>query len=88
MSIRAILWLRRVVLLTLLTATLIVLYGAYAIIDSLVRTAVVGGFGFYVQACLWLDRRLTQGLQGRTVVYAIQLRSRAKSMSRRENANH
>ena len=68
----ALIWLRRIVLIVLLAATLLVLYAAYTIVDSLVRVAVVGGYGFYVQTCLWLDRRITRGLESAVVAQTLR----------------
>jgi hypothetical protein len=85
--VQVLIWSRRLVVVLLLAVTLLVLYVTYGIADALVRTTILTGFGCYIQASVWLDRRLTQGLQGRAVVYAIRLRSKEKATSYYENAS-
>lgn len=64
----ALIWLRRLVMVLLTTASLFAIFGAYVLVDNLVRTAVVGGFTFMVPAFLWLDHRLTARLQRRILM--------------------
>jgi predicted PurR-regulated permease PerM len=55
--------LRRLVRVFLLAATLLLLCAIYMFSETLLRVAIAGSFAFYVQAVLWLDRRLTARLE-------------------------
>ena len=66
---RALIWLRRLVILLLASGLLLLLFAVLVIVDGMVRAALVGGFGGgFLPICLWLDRNITGHLQRRILL--------------------